>query len=152
MEEQYLNAWTVSEIVGCHYRSIENWAKKGHIKKNDRGYPLIASLQYQLNYYKKKVEKKEVEPKGSELYQAEVRLKTAQADIKELERDEKKGLLVEIDSVTRQWQELIFKCRSKLLSLPNKLALELSATSNPAEIQDRLQQVIDEALNELSNG
>ena len=83
--------------------------------------------------------------------EAEVREQNAITDIKELERDKLQGSLVEADEVVNYYKDLVIRAKAKFLSLPDKLALELSGMSDQGEIQELLQLRIDECLSELSS-
>ena len=72
------------------------------------------------------------------------------ARLKNLEADEKEGKLVSAEQVKQTWDNHNANCKAKLLSIPTKLALELSGIEEPEIIQNRLTEVIDEALIELS--
>ena len=64
----------------------------------------------------------------------------------------KGGKLVAAEQVKQAWDNHNANCKAKLLSLPAKLALELSGIEEPEVIQVRLTEVIDEALLELAEG
>ena len=57
--------------------------------------------------------------------------------------------MVAADQVKQVWDNHNANCKAKLLSIPAKLALELSGIEEPELIQVRLTEVIDEALMEL---
>ena len=80
---------------------------------------------------------------------AEVDKEKAIARLKNLEADQKEGKLVDVEQVKQAWDNHNANCKAKLLSIPAKLALELSGIEEPELIQVRLTEVIDEALIEL---
>ena len=71
------------------------------------------------------------------------------ARLKNLEADHKEGKLVDAEQVKQVWDNHNANCKAKLLSIPAKLALELSGIEEPELIQVRLTEIIDEALIEL---
>ena len=83
---------------------------------------------------------------------AEVDKEKAIARLKNLEADQKEGKLVAAEQVKQAWDNQNANCKAKFLSLPAKLALELSGIEEPEVIQVRLTEVIDEALMELAEG
>lgn len=165
MQEYWVTAKKLGEILDTSYRNIENWAANGNIKQNREGkYGLISAYKYklkdlnsQLASSKEKiasleaVEDEEVNLIKIRKLKAETNKEEAIARIKNLEADEKAGLLVDAEDVLVGWQNLIASCKAKLLAMPAKLALELSGLDNPKDIQARLTSVIDEALKELIN-
>ncbi len=62
-----------------------------------------------------------------------------------------RGELVPKAQVAEVWSRLIGNCRSRLLSLPSKLAGSLRGQTEAAVIRDRIEAEIVEALAELSD-
>ena len=62
---------------------------------------------------------------------AEVDKEKAIARLKNLEADEKEGKLVNVEQVKQAWDNHNANCKAKLLSIPTKLALELSGIEEP---------------------
>lgn len=152
MQETYLTGAECAEISGVSVRTIERWASSGTVKTGKHGYGLVSIL---LERQRRLIEerdraKESIEQKQDRLYIAKCRKLEAEARMKELEADEMEGQLVNASQVIEQWQNLIVRCRSKLLSIPSRLALEL-AGKEPPEIKLRLTEVVDEALVELSS-
>ncbi|HTF34046.1 MAG TPA: hypothetical protein VK714_10155 [Myxococcota bacterium] len=70
-----------------------------------------------------------------------------------LERDNRvaAGELVEASDVGRFLENAFVIARQKLLGLPAKLAVEIAATTSPAEVQSILRGAITEALESLAD-
>lgn len=163
MQEYWVSAKKLGQILNTSYRNIENWAANNRIKQNREGkYGLISAFKYslsessaELDRVKKQLDSiKATENEKVELVKlrklvAEANKEEAIARIKTLEADEREGQLVNAEEVLLSWENLIIDCKAKLLALPVKLALELSGLDNPEEIQIKLTEVIDEALREL---
>ena len=154
MEEQYLSAAEVAKFLDVSYRTVENWAAKGHIARNNRKYGLFSALQYQNKQLKEQLEaqksKLDMDELKKQKLRAEVDKERAIARIKNAEADKEEGLLVNAEEVASAWKGYILRCRAKLLALPVKLALQLASIQVESEIQQILQQNIDDALTELS--
>ncbi len=68
----------------------------------------------------------------------------------EIDLKEKKGLLIRTEEVARSWAEIIGACRSKLLSMPAKIAPVVAVEDTPAICKQIVEEQIGEALDELS--
>lgn len=68
---------------------------------------------------------------SDELKAADIRLKTAQAEAKELENEQARGKLVDIDEVDRWAASILIELRETLMQLP-----EILSTSSPPEIRE----------------
>jgi hypothetical protein len=88
---------------------------------------------------------------GSSYDEARTRKIAAEAEIAELELAKVKGLLVLADDVVDAWQDVLNALRGKLLSLPTKAAPMLAVETEPPACQEICEQLINEALEELSN-
>jgi hypothetical protein len=165
LDEIYLSAKELGAVIGKPIRTIENWAAGNHIQQNSQGkYGLISAYKYQLETISQKLERNEQRLEEAEADKDEVKKMAGQrkliaeadkeeaiAEIKQLELAKLKGELVDADEVLDTWKGAIAKAKAKFISIPAKLALELSGLDKPADIQLRLTQVIDEALVELGD-
>jgi phage terminase Nu1 subunit (DNA packaging protein) len=151
--EQYLSAAEVAKCVGVHYRTIENWATQGHLSREGGKYGLISAFKYRLQQNQEELNELKSNP-NTELKQqkqaADVDTQKAIARIKNLEADERAGVLVNSEQALEAFQNLIANAKAKLINIPSKIALELLSMTTPEMIQGRLMEVILEALEELS--
>lgn len=170
-EEIYFSARKLGDIIDTPIRTIENWAASGNIQQDQTGkYGLISAFQYQLqkssldlgrvrlqlSEAKEELKKAEGDLVGK-AFEAKNRKAIAEADkeealaeIKRLELNKLKGTLVDSEDVLNTSIEINNKIKAKLISIPSKLALELSGLDQPEQIKIRLDQVVDETLLELS--
>lgn len=163
MQEYWLSAKELGQILDTSYRNIENWAANNRISQNSEGkYGLTSAYRYKLQEVESQLVKAKEKIANLEAAEdeeiglikirklkAETDKEEAIARIKNLEADEKAGKLVDADEVLLAWQNYIAATRAKFLALPAKLALELSGLESPAEIQERLTTAVDEGLREL---
>ncbi|MEM9272394.1 MAG: hypothetical protein AAGA80_05450 [Cyanobacteria bacterium P01_F01_bin.143] len=153
--ESFLSAVQVAEFVGVSYHTIENWSAQGFLTKDDQGkYGLISALTHKISLLDQELADIKNNPNAelkTQKLAAEVHKEKAIARLKNLEADEKEGKLVDAEQVKQTWDNHNANCKAKLLSIPAKLALELSGIEEPEIIQNRLTEVIDEALIELSS-
>jgi phage terminase Nu1 subunit (DNA packaging protein) len=83
------------------------------------------------------------------LSEERARLAKEQADAKEMENAVERGDLVYIEDVAKQIENQLTKVRTRLLSVPTKVAPEAHACASVREVQNVIEQAITEALNEL---
>lgn len=83
------------------------------------------------------------------LSEERARLAKEQADAKEMENAVERGDLVYIEDVAKQIENQLTKVRTRLLSVPTKVAPEAHACASVREVQGVIEQAIIEALNEL---
>lgn len=144
-----LTSRVIGEHCGIPERTIRDWQTKGIIPKTE---DLSSVVQAVVAYYKEQVDEARVRrcsDDDDELYLEKVRLTRAQADKATLEVQVREGELVLARETVLAWSTYILSCRSRLLSLPTKLASELAGISVPTLIQRILQETVDEALIEL---
>ena len=82
----------------------------------------------------------------------EIRKKKLQAEteLAELELEKERGNLLPVKYVERQWGNLVLNCKSKLLSIPSKLAPVLANETDINISKNIIEQSINEALIELA--
>jgi phage terminase Nu1 subunit (DNA packaging protein) len=131
-------------------RTIRDWQAKGIVPKTAE---LALAVQAVIAYYKRQIEKIAESSGDDDALKAEkIRLTRAQADKVELELALRQGELVEARQTVLVWSNYILACRSRLLGLPSKFAYELSGITEPALIQQILEEAVDEVLQELGSG
>ena len=84
----------------------------------------------------------------------EIRKKKLQAEteLAELVLEKERGNVIPVNLVERQWQNLVVNCKSKLLSIPTKLAPILANETDINYIKNIIEQTINESMIELSKG
>jgi len=75
---------------------------------------------------------------------------TAKADAIELKNDEARKELVLASEVEKTWSDIIINAKTKLLSLPSKIAPLAAETDSPRLIAEQTKQIIYEVLEELA--
>lgn len=85
-------------------------------------------------------------------YEAErARLTKAQADKTELEVSEKRGLVLNAETVRNTWSDLIASARAKLMALPTKVAAKAMSAKDYREAEDYVRAEIFAVLNDLAD-
>lgn len=88
---------------------------------------------------------------GSSYDEARTRKVNAEAEIAELELARVHGTLVLAADVVQAWEDVLGALKGKLLSIPTKAAPVVSAEPDAALCQTILEDLLNEALEELSN-
>ena len=88
---------------------------------------------------------------GSSYDEARTRKVNAEAEIAELELQKIHGTLVVAEDVVSAWNDVIGAFKAKLLAIPAKGAPVLSTESQTGTCQTIIEDLINEALEELSN-
>lgn len=77
-------------------------------------------------------------------------LDAARRRLAEIEIAKREGELVETEIVQSRWCELAARVRSKMLNLPNRLAVETAAMTDYATVERSARALIHETLSELA--
>lgn len=136
----------LSEILSVTPRRIQQLADEGIIPKPVKKGEYDISLCVQSYYeylYQDEVDK-EIDGRKQQ-----ARKTKAEADRIEFDLDIKKNRYVDVNFIEKELEKSILNCRSKLLSLPSKAAPQLVNIKKPSEIFIKLQNIINEALDEL---
>ena len=88
---------------------------------------------------------------GSSYDEARTRKVNAEAEIAELELAKVRGELVIAEDVVKAWDDVLAALKGKLMSIPTKAAPVVSAEPEAGSCQKILEDLINEALEELSN-
>ena len=141
---------TIAKLFGLSERRVQQLAQEGIIPKPEKNqYELVGSVRSYIDYLQQRAFGKGVAPRDTHLERA--RLIKAQADMAEIELAERTGALVTVDRVEMDWITLVNACRSRLLSIPTKVAYQISSLKEPEEIEKFLKRTIHEALTELAS-
>jgi hypothetical protein len=144
------NSSTVSRLIEKNKLFPEKVSESTREKKKAQG-----DLYSAIDFYKifsGKNQKKEsisLEIEKAKLARSQ-RMKTdLERTLKEIEVGKVKKEIIDIEEIGKEWTKIILSCKSKLLSIPNRLALEANGQSQ-IEIEKISRRLIEEALLELS--
>ena len=88
---------------------------------------------------------------GSSYDEARTRKVNAEAEIAELELAKTKGALAIVDEVVSAWSDTLSSLKAKITTIPSKAAPIVASEDKAGECQRILDDLIREALEELSN-
>jgi|TARA_R110000744_G_scaffold174031_2_gene292749 phage terminase Nu1 subunit (DNA packaging protein) len=117
-------------------------------RKKSSGYSLDEVRQEYIKHIRA-VAANRMTTEGLDLANERARLAKEQADAKEMENEVERGELVYIKDVALTLEKQLYRVRSKLLAIPNRVAPECNSAETVAEVQDTIERSILEVLDEL---
>lgn len=136
----------LSEILGVTARRVQQLADEGiipkPIKNGDYDIPICVRQYFEYLY----------EPNSSDEIdgkQERARKNRAEADRIEFDLAIKKNEYIKTDVIVYELEKVVSNCRSKLLSVPKKAAIQVLGLIKPQEIEKVLKDYMYEVLNEL---
>lgn len=133
----------VAKWLGLTERRIRQMRDAGIIRETKPGlYDMKPTVQAYLAYLRNNT---------GDLNQQRAELTKTKKELAKLELDERKGDLHRTEDIERALTTMLMNFRTKVMSMPAKLAKTLAGMSDNAEIYDLLKKETDEALDELSD-
>ena len=133
----------VAQWLGLTERRIRQMRDAGIIREARPGlYDMKPTVQAYLAYLRNNT---------GDLNQQRAELTKAKKELAELELGERKGNLHRTEDVEQALTTMLMNFRTKIMSIPAKLAKTVAGMSDSAEIYDLLKKETDEALDELSD-
>ena len=157
MAENLQPTQVIAKIFGVSTRRVEQLKTEGVIRGQGKPtkYDLLPTIQAYIKYLSDKAngrEKKETDAQlETEKLTAEKRIKTAKAEMAELELKEMKGELHRASDVEAITTDHVLYLRSMLMALPGKLAVDVASLNTAPECADRIKQEVYSVLNSLAN-
>jgi phage terminase Nu1 subunit (DNA packaging protein) len=141
---------TIAKLLLLTERRVQQLASEGIIPRAERGrFELAPAVQGYIRYLQERRGLNE-SASGDPINDAKTRLIKARARTAELEADQLEGKLLDRAEVERAWSTLVLNMRSRLLAIPSRAAPRVIAAAGLMEASALLEQMVSEALNELS--
>lgn len=156
MSENLQSTQVIAKIFGVSTRRVEQLKTEGIIKGQGKPtkYDLLPTIQAYIKYLSDKANGREKKEKDAKLetdkLEAEKRIKSAKAEMVELELKELKGKMHRAEDVEAIVTDHVLFLRSMLMAMPGKLAVDLAGTHTAAEQADRLKQEVYYILENLA--
>jgi phage terminase Nu1 subunit (DNA packaging protein) len=145
---------TIAELFGVTERRVEQLSQKKIVPKAGKGlFDLGPTVQAYIRYLHGLANgaiSADTTELNQRLLQANVEEHEAKARMAELDLSVMQGRLHEAGDVKKIMADMIVSCRSRMLALPSKAAVTVSAMTDSAEIASFLRGLVYEALEELS--
>lgn len=135
----------IALVFGMSTGRIRQFVSEGMPKNGHNRFNLPACVQWYIENQKDLLTIPDADTKKHR-----ARLLKAKADKLELEVQEKKKRLIDIDEAELIWTNHIVRAKTKMLSMPSKLAPLLADMSEPADIQEEVKRLVYEVLDELA--
>lgn len=136
------SAADLADILELSEPHIFNLARAGVVVRVEKGkYDLPRSMK---NYFEARLDEQVGNPES--LIEARVRLTRAQAGKAELELSELRGKLLPFDIVTEYWNKIFNAVKSRMMALPQQIALDLGLDREAVtKIDDHVRDILDDA-------
>lgn len=152
--DQEVTTATLAEFCQVTPRYCNQLADQGYMMRSSKGkFMFLASLRGYIKNLQAKARARGNGPgeEAEDLVRERVRLTYHNANIAQLDERQKAGELVNVNDVAEIWTGRMLACRSRLLSLPHKLAAASMAADSLQDAADVATRLIHEALHELSS-
>ena len=150
-DDTLVNTTTMAIILGITARRVQQLIQDGNFKTAEKGKLFLIENTHAYIDLLQNREKTAEEKKLDKAKQAaEVKLKVAKAAMAELQAKELSGKMHRSEDVQVFTQELIDTVKNALLSLPGRLAVEVSLCDTAEECSVLIKEAIRDVLSELS--
>lgn len=146
----------IAQIFGVSTRRVEQLKTEGIIKGEGKPtkYDLLPTIQAYIRYLSDKANGREKKQADADLMtqklEAEKRIKSAKAEMAEIELKELQGKMHRAEDVEAIMTDHVFFLRSMLMAMPGKLAVDLAGTHTAAEQADRIKTEVYYILENLA--
>ena len=139
----------IAKLLDLSERRVQQLSREGVIPKAERGqYDLIGSVRGYVRYLRDQAVKAQA---GAPDYAAErARFIRARADLSEMEAEEKRRSLIAADQIEAAWIAVLALLRTRLLSLPDRLAPQAFDQPTVGDTRNLIRAAIREVLDDLA--
>jgi phage terminase Nu1 subunit (DNA packaging protein) len=142
----------IAKLLDLSIRRVYQLTNEGVIPKVEKGrYELVPAVQGYIRYLRDRAIGADALPDES-ARASRARLIKAQAEAQEMENARVRGDLLSVPVIERAWGEMAAAFKARVLSIPGKAAPQVVSCNSIAEVKAVLEQMIFEALDELSRG
>lgn len=149
MSDGTIDVHALAKLLNLDIRRIQQLAAEGHVFKAERGrYHLARSINGYCKFMQKANGGSDQDPNSFSTQRT--RLTRARADLIEMEREERSGMLIPADQVEEAWIKITSVIRARMLAMPAKLAPRMAAAKSSAEAREILDGEFTNALVEIA--
>ena len=155
--QNLVSTQVIAKLFSISTRRVEQLKTEGIIKGQGKPtkYDLLPTIQAYIKYLSDKANGREKKQTDAQLMtaklEAEKRIKTAKAEMAELELKELQGKMHRAEDVEAIMTDHVFFLRSMLMAMPGKLAVDLAGTHTAAEQADRVKSEVYYILENLAD-
>ena len=140
----------ISKLLDLSPRRVYQLANEGVIPRAEKGrYELVPAVRGYIRYLRDRAIGVGALPEDA-ARACRARLIKAQAEAQEMENEKVRGELIPQAVVGRAWGEMAMAFRARSLSIPKKTAPQVAGVNSIPTIEGIMEQMIFEALDELS--
>ena len=139
----------ISAKLGINTATFKDFVARGVIEERERGQYTYEECSKQYLAHLREIAAGRMTVDGLDLSAERARLAKEQADAKEMENMVERGELLYIDDIIKDFEEQLINCKTKLLAAPTKIAAEIHAARDVAEVQSIMEEAVKDALSEL---
>jgi len=142
----------ISKLLDLTPRRVQHLANEGVIPRAEKGrYELVPAVRGYIRYLRERAIGADALPDEA-ARASRARLIKAQAEAQEMENAKERGELLPVDLIEQTWTDMAGAFKSRVLSIPGKAAPQVVACNSITEVKALLEQMVIEALSELSRG
>lgn len=147
-------------MLGCTTRTLLDWEKlpDDPLEPHSRAHGSHGGVKYDAHdlhswALRKRLSDMGIDGSQAYVFETERARKTHhEANLASIEEERQRGNVIPADVVIETWCDRAAAMKSRLLSLPTKMAYQLSTISDLKTIESILRTQVTEALQELSEG
>jgi phage terminase Nu1 subunit (DNA packaging protein) len=147
---------TIADLFGITERRIEQLAQKKIIPKAGKGvFDLGPTVQAYIRYLHGLLGggiSADTTELNQRLLQAQTQEREAKAALRQIELDQKKGELVTIGEVKRQWSARLVEFKAAMLEMPKRAAFRFTDADVRMHVEEELSGFVTEILARYSRG
>jgi phage terminase Nu1 subunit (DNA packaging protein) len=148
-----VNAKLLATVFDLGIRRIHQLVEEGMPKRTRGRYDLLECVRWYIKYLHAVIEKKGVPVAGGGFageHGERVRLIRADADMREMLLAKERGLLVAVHDAEREVLDLVLMTKARILSIPGRLASEVTGQDSRIMVQAIIEKHLKEALSQLA--
>lgn len=139
----------IAKLLDLSERRVQQLSREGVIPKATRGqYDLVGSVRGYVRYLRDQAVAAQARAPDYAVERA--RLIRAQADLSEMEAQEKRRSLIAADQIEAAWIAVLALLRTRLLALPDRLAPQAFDQSTVGDTRNLIRAAIREVLDDLA--
>jgi hypothetical protein len=139
---------TISKLLDLSHRRVQQLVAEGVIPKMERGrYELVPVVRAYIHYLRER----NIQAGVVSLEEVRTRKIKAEAELAEMELAKLRGETINVDAAAIVWGEVLGVAKSRLLSIPAKLAPIVAVEDAPAICKALIEEQVFEVLDELAD-
>jgi hypothetical protein len=139
---------TISKLLDLSPRRVQQLVKEGVIPKMERGlYELVPVVRGYIHYLRER----NIQDGVVSLEEVRTRKIKAEAALAEMELSKLRDETINVRAASLVWSEIVAVAKSRLLSIPAKLAPIVAVEESPAICKGLIEEQVVEVLYELQH-